>query len=109
VVGQQAALDMLYTGRRVSGTEALELGLCDRLVPAAEVVTTAGALAAEIAASAPLAVRAIRKTMRADLVERVRLATVREHQEQRVLRATDDYDEGVRSYAERRPARFTAR
>src|SRR5205809_550667 len=32
VVGQQVALDLLFTGRRVRGEEALELGLCDRLV-----------------------------------------------------------------------------
>ena len=33
LVGQQKALDLLYTGRRVNGEEAVQIGLCDRLVP----------------------------------------------------------------------------
>ena len=67
LVGQQKALDMLYTGRRVKGEEALALGLCDALVPLDELRAKAREMAAGIAASAPLAVRAIRRTMRRGL------------------------------------------
>jgi 2-(1,2-epoxy-1,2-dihydrophenyl)acetyl-CoA isomerase len=109
VVGQQRALELLYTGRRVAGAEALEIGLCDRLVPAEELLAEARRLAAEIAGSAPLAVRAIRATMRGDLAARLAAVTQREHQAQRELRQTRDYTEGVQAYAERRPARFEAR
>jgi len=107
VVGQQRALEMLYTGVRLKGEEALGIGLCDRLAPAAELRATAHALAAEIAASAPLAVRSIRETLRGDLAERVRAATRREQAEQDRLRKTHDFAEGVRATAERRPPRFT--
>jgi 2-(1,2-epoxy-1,2-dihydrophenyl)acetyl-CoA isomerase len=69
----------------------------------------AQSLAAEIAASAPLAVRAIRETMRDDLVGRVRRALDRERAEQDRLRVTEDFGEGVRATAERRPPRFTGR
>ena len=55
VAGRQAALDLLYTARQVRGEEAHSLGLCDRLVPAERIRAEAHALAAEIAASAPLA------------------------------------------------------
>lgn len=109
VVGQQRALELLYTGRRVSGAEALEIGLCDRLVPADRLLAEARTMAAEIAGSAPLAVRAIRKTMRGGLAARMEAVTRREHQAQRELRQTRDYLEGVQAYAERRPARFEAR
>jgi 2-(1,2-epoxy-1,2-dihydrophenyl)acetyl-CoA isomerase len=109
VVGQQHAMDLLYTGRRVTGEQAHAIGLVDRLVPLAELVPTAHAWAAEIAASAPLAVRSIRQTLRGDLAERMGQATLREHLQQRTLRQTEDYKEGVTSYAERRPARFQAR
>ena len=71
LAGQQTALDLLLTGRRVPGEEALSLGLCDRLVEDGEVRAGARALAAELALSAPLAVRSIRATLRAGLVERV--------------------------------------
>jgi enoyl-CoA hydratase/carnithine racemase len=109
IVGHQAALDLLYTGRRVAGEEAARMGLCDRLVDAGSVRSAAHALAAEIAASAPLAVRSIRATMRADVSGRVRAAMAREAEEQDRLRQTRDWVEGVRAMAERRPARFTGR
>ncbi len=106
-VGMQASLELLYTGRRVRGEEAYALGLCDRLAPEEELRGEAYALAREIAASAPLAVRAIRQTMRGDLAERVRAATEREHAQQAPLFATDDFQEGVRASAERRTPRFS--
>jgi 2-(1,2-epoxy-1,2-dihydrophenyl)acetyl-CoA isomerase len=109
IVGGQHALDMLYTGRRVAGEEALAMGLCDRLVPLAEVRSAAHAMAAEIARSAPLAVRAIRQTMRGDMAELVRQATARESEEQERLRRTEDFAEGVRASAERREPTFTGR
>ncbi|MCY3883052.1 MAG: enoyl-CoA hydratase/isomerase family protein [Chloroflexi bacterium] len=107
LVGQQKALDMLYTGRRVKGDEALDIGLCDALVPIEELRDKAGEMAAEIAGSAPLAVRAIRRTMRRGLADRVRIATDHELVEQDWLRETDDFREGVRATAERRTPEFT--
>ncbi len=109
IVGQQDALELLYTGRRIGGAEAADMGLCDRLVEPSEVRAAAHSLAAEIAVSAPLAVRSIRATMRADLVDRVRTAVSREASEQDRLRGTVDFAEGVRAMSERRPPRFEAR
>ena len=108
-VGQQRALELLYTGRRVTGEEALRIGLCDRVAPAEDLRAQAHALAAEIAGSAPLAVRSIRETMRGDLAARVRAATDRERAEQERLNRTEDFREGVRATAERREPRFTGR
>jgi 2-(1,2-epoxy-1,2-dihydrophenyl)acetyl-CoA isomerase len=109
IVGQQRALEMLFTGRRMSGGEAAEAGLCDRIVDATALRPTAHALAAEIAGSAPLAVRSIRQTMREGLADRFRAATDRELREQDRLRRTADWSEGVRAAAERRPPRFEGR
>ena len=69
----------------------------------------AHAFAAEIAASAPLAVASIRQTMRGDLAQQVRVATEREKTEQGWLRQTDDWKEGVTAMAERRPPNFRAK
>jgi enoyl-CoA hydratase/carnithine racemase len=106
IVGNQHALDMLYTGRRVPGDEALTMGLCDRLVPLDRVRSEAHAMAADIARSAPLAVRSIRETMRGNLAEQVRQATARENKEQDRLRQTADWVEGVKASAERREPHF---
>ena len=106
-IGRQRALEMLYTGQRVPGEEALRIGLCDRLVPADSLRDAAHALAAEIAVSAPLAVRSIRETMRGDLAARVKAAAVREWAEQERLAMTDDFKEGLKATAERRRPRFS--
>jgi 2-(1,2-epoxy-1,2-dihydrophenyl)acetyl-CoA isomerase len=108
-VGQQAALDLLYTGRRIDGTEAHRIGLCDHLVPADQLRPRAAALAAEIAEAAPLAVQSVRETMRADTVRAVREAMARERREQDRLRQTEDFREGVKAVRDRRPARFSGR
>jgi 2-(1,2-epoxy-1,2-dihydrophenyl)acetyl-CoA isomerase len=107
-IGEAAAADLLYTGRRIGGEEAVAIGLCQRLAPLDQVRAVAHAWAADIAGSAPLAVRAIRRTLRTGLADLVQATTRREHAEQVVLRATGDYTEGVRAYAERRPGDFAA-
>jgi enoyl-CoA hydratase/carnithine racemase len=107
VVGQQRALELMYTGADVRGEQALTIGLADRLAPADELRAQARAFAGEIAASGPLALLAIRNTMRGGLAERVRAATAIENAEQQRLRETTDFAEGVAAVAERRPARFT--
>jgi enoyl-CoA hydratase/carnithine racemase len=109
LVGQQRAALMFLTGRRIKAEEGLGWGLVDQVVPADELRGAALALAKEIAENAPLAVAATRKTLRAQLAADVRAQTDIEHKEQAILRATEDFAEGVRSVAERRPGNFAGR
>ena len=106
LIGQQAATQMLLSGRRVSGAEALTLGLADRLAEPDQLLDSARAMAAEIAENAPLAVMSVRATLRAGLAEAVARITEHELKEQQWLRATADSQEGIRAVAERRPGRF---
>jgi enoyl-CoA hydratase/carnithine racemase len=71
-----------------------------------EVRAGAVAYADELAAAGPLAVRAIRSTLRHGLVDAARQAMAHEHAEQVRLRHTADFAEGVRAAAERREPRF---
>jgi enoyl-CoA hydratase/carnithine racemase len=107
VVGQQKAMELLFTGKRLGGEEALAIGLCDRLAPLAELRAQAHAMAAEIASSAPLAIESIRATQRGDLAEQVKRATTRERGEQDRLQQTQDFREGVRAMSARRAPKFT--
>jgi enoyl-CoA hydratase/carnithine racemase len=109
IVGQQKAMDLLLTGRRIDGEEAFRIGLLDRFVAPEDVRAEALRFAAEIASSAPLAVRSIRETMRGDIGARYRAATAREGEEQARLRATEDFREGVRATSERRKPNFHGR
>jgi enoyl-CoA hydratase/carnithine racemase len=108
-IGQQAALDLLYTGRRISGAEAHALGLADRLAGPGQAREQAHALAAEIAAAAPLAIRSIRATMRGQLADQARAAMARERTEQERLMQTADWKEGLAAVTQRRQADFTGR
>jgi enoyl-CoA hydratase/carnithine racemase len=93
-VGQQKALELLYTGRAVSGSEAHEIGLADRLVdddPRPAALDFAG----EIAASAPMSLVAIRATMRRTLNAQVHAALDQEAAAQTVLLDTKDLREGI--------------
>lgn len=108
IVGQQAAWRMLLTGARLRGDEAHKIGLCDELVSAEDLRPRAFELAHEIASAAPLAVRSIRRTLRHGLADEIRMVTDREQVEQDWLRKTNDFREGVRATAERRPPEFTA-
>ena len=109
LVGPQQAALLFHTGRRISGDEAIRIGLADVLVPLEQVRSGAHALALEIAQSAPLAVLSTRETLRRGLADAVEAATERELVEQEWLRKTEDFQEGVRATAERRLGNFRGR
>jgi enoyl-CoA hydratase/carnithine racemase len=104
VIGRQRALELLTTGRRIEGPEALGMGLCDRL--ADDPRSGARVLAAELAGSAPLAVRSIRRTLRGELVDGFSAMVDHEMTEQLRLMETADFREGIAASMARRPAEF---
>ncbi|MDB5576306.1 MAG: enoyl-CoA hydratase/isomerase family protein [Bradyrhizobium sp.] len=109
LVGAQHAAMLLYTGRRVSGDEAVALGLGDLLVAEAEVRASAIAMAAEIASAAPLAVMSMRATLRRGLADEVEAAMDREFFEQSWQRLSLDFREGTDAMAARRQPVFSGR
>jgi len=109
LVGQQKANLLFYTGRRLTGEEAHAIGLADVLVPLVDVRKAALALATEIAEGAPLAVQSTRETMRRGFADAAEAATERELTEQDWTRKTEDFKEGIKSYAEKRLGNWKGR
>ena len=109
LIGEQKAALMLYTGRRVTGEEALAMGLADECVAQDQLRARAIELTTEIAQSGPLAIVATRETLRRGLAEAVARATEREYEEQDWLRKTDDFREGTKAMGERRLPNFQSR
>ena len=104
IVGTRPALDLLGTSRRLSGQQALEIGLADRLVADGEQRAEAIRWARDFAAAAPLAVQSIKRTLRAPLAARVRAVLDQEHEQQVRLWETNDSRIGIESnLARQRP------
>lgn len=106
LVGHSMSRLLLYTGRRLSGKEAVDVGLADQLTTFENLRSESQELAREIALAAPLAVQSIRKTLLGNLPERIEKALERELSEQTRLRQTDDFKEGVAAVAARRSPNF---
>jgi enoyl-CoA hydratase len=107
LVGPGHAAEIMYGGRRLEAAEAERIGLVNRVVPKAELEPTVRALAAEIAANAPLSHVAHKRSIRAA----VHATADREPVRSAIAAAwaSADASEGRRSFLERRPARFTGR
>jgi enoyl-CoA hydratase/carnithine racemase len=109
VVGLGPAMEMLLTGDLIDDREALALRLVNRVVPQARLMPTAEALAEKIAANAPLAVEAIKETVRRGLAAGPSEGLAISENQVRVLRLTDDYEEGRRAFREKRRPVFRGR
>jgi enoyl-CoA hydratase len=109
VVGEAAAKDLLLTGRIVEGQEAQALGLVSRVMERESFLADALEVAAEIAATAPIASR-LTKLALADGGHRdVEACLQWEAMAQPITLATEDLQEGIRAAQEKRPAVFTGR
>jgi E-phenylitaconyl-CoA hydratase len=108
-IGMQHALELLLTGDRVDARRAREIGLAWKVVPRAELMPEARALADRLCQGAPLAVRAVNevahRVAHLPWEDAVRMGEAM----RRLVAATDDAREGFAAAAEDRPPRWTGR
>jgi enoyl-CoA hydratase/carnithine racemase len=103
--GAQRAAELLFTGRRFDGREAVSMGLGLEALPGDQVLARAQALAAQIAANAPLAVAGVKEALS---IDRAALRRALEHEAFRQAESygSKDLGEGLSAAASRRTPEF---
>lgn len=109
LVGIARATAMMFLADKIPARKALEYGMIYDVVPAAELLESATAVARQLAAMPTRALgltkRALNASFRNDLISQL----VVEEELQRVAGKTDDYAEGVRAFLEKRKATYAGR
>lgn len=106
VVGKSKALDMILFSKRLKPEEALEVGLVDRVVPAADLMKEAMAFAVALTKRAPLAVRAVLEGMSTGLENGVEAGLTVDRQWSSKLARSQDAMEGMTAFFEKREPVF---
>jgi enoyl-CoA hydratase/carnithine racemase len=110
IVGHANALDLLMSARRVSSEEALRIGLVNRLYPADQLREQTYAYARDLADFvSPSAIAVIKRQLYDVPFQTLAEATIDANREMVVALRGSDFREGVASFMEKRPPRFTGK
>jgi enoyl-CoA hydratase/carnithine racemase len=105
-IGYVHAMDLLLTARLTDATEAVRLGLINRVVPAADLMPWALETAERIAANSPTAVQAVKRQISATIADHARSREALEQELGDHVRASAHFTEGVAAFREKRPPRY---
>lgn len=109
-IGMKQALGMILTGRRVSAEEGMSLGFVNEVVPDGEVVEAAKRWASQILECSPMSIRASKQAVYEGLGHAgVEAAQNGKYEAVRAMVKSDDYIEGPKAFAEKRPPQWQGR
>ena len=103
------AMEMLLVGEAIDAERALRIGLINHIVPSAELLPRAYALARRIAANGPVAVQQVKETVLAASGLPLEQAYRLEDEAKRVVMASEDAREGPRAFIEKRAPVYRGR
>jgi 2-(1,2-epoxy-1,2-dihydrophenyl)acetyl-CoA isomerase len=109
VVGLARAKELIFTADVIDAAEALRIGLVNRVVPVAELEAATRALAEKIAAGPPAVLKMAKHMVNRAATSDLAAALDLEAFSQGLAIASEDHQEGLRAFFEKRPPRFTGR
>ncbi len=109
LVGSGLAAELIFTGRRVNAEEALRIRLVNAVLPPGELIGAAQALASQVAANSPRAVRAAKAAMARAFAGEPTTGLATELALFAAAFATEDQKTGMRAFVEKRTPEFTGR
>jgi 2-(1,2-epoxy-1,2-dihydrophenyl)acetyl-CoA isomerase len=107
LVGWRVATELMMTGEQLSAERAASLGMINRVVPEAELMPAALALAAQLASAPTAALGRIKELLEQSATNDYSAQLEMEHRAQLQSGQTKDFREGVAAFIEKRPPRFT--
>jgi 2-(1,2-epoxy-1,2-dihydrophenyl)acetyl-CoA isomerase len=106
LVGAAKAAELFYTGDLIDAKTAMQVGLVNQMVPAAQLEETVKTLAQKIAHGPALAIRAVKRALFASQEKELKQALENEVREQMRCFLSEDCNEGIRSFFEKRHPHF---
>jgi enoyl-CoA hydratase/carnithine racemase len=108
-IPRAVAAEILLTGKRIDAAEAFRVGLVSRVVPHDKLMDTAKEIADTIISRGPLGVRATKEAMIRGYSMTLEEGLALEKQLVAKIRATEDFMEGARAFAQKRPPQYKAK
>ena len=109
VVGLARAKELIFTADVIDATEAARIGFVNRVVPATELMATTRALAEKIAAGPPAVLKMAKHMVNRAATSDLAAALDLEAFSQGIAISSEDHQEGLAAFFEKRPAKFTGR
>jgi len=106
LVGEARAKELILLGRRIGAARALEIGLVNAVVPKAGLVAHVEAIVAELEGCAPLSVQQAKRAIEDGHGKSMAEGLEIERRAYDVTLVSEDRDEGLRAFAEKRPPRY---
>jgi enoyl-CoA hydratase/carnithine racemase len=110
-IGLKRAMGMILTARHVSAREGFELGFVNEVVPQGEALAAAERWAETICKNSPMSIRASKQAIQRGLSVSLEqaIAEQREYPAVKAMAASQDYIEGPKAFAEKRPPKWLGR
>jgi enoyl-CoA hydratase len=103
------AKEIMFTGEQISAQEAVAIGLANKVVPKAEVMTAAREIASKMASKSPLVLKLLKRTLNSGGDMPLSAALAHEQAMIGLVLDTADSKEGCSAFLEKRTAKFTGR